>query len=163
MSISIQISGENAAETVQQLAALATFFNGALTINSVSTVVAAPEQESTDTKTTTRRQRTARTETAVAETTTTAVAEPEEPQAKQQEPEPEPEPEKEQAGATGSDELSVTIEALRAKATAVAQSGKQAQVKALLTKFGVANISTVPEDKRSDFFQELEKLEKAAA
>ena len=52
----------------------------------------------------------------------------------------------------------ITPEQLRAKAATVAQSGKQAEVKALLTQFGAASISAVPEDQRTAFMAALEAL-----
>lgn len=51
-----------------------------------------------------------------------------------------------------------TPEELRAKATELSKAGKRDEIKALLDKFGVKNITAIPEGKRAEFMAELEKL-----
>jgi hypothetical protein len=73
-------------------------------------------------------------------------------------PDPEPAVEAELDLYEGDNGPLITVEELRAKAGEVAKSGKQAEVKALLTKFEAASISALPEDKRSEFMKALEAL-----
>ncbi|MFS1514587.1 hypothetical protein VQL36_19470 [Chengkuizengella sp. SCS-71B] len=49
-------------------------------------------------------------------------------------------------------------EELRAKAAEVSKSGKREEVKALLTKFEVKNITSVPEERSAEFMSALEAL-----
>ncbi|MCZ8518863.1 hypothetical protein [Paenibacillus caseinilyticus] len=56
------------------------------------------------------------------------------------------------------EQTEVTVEELRAKAAEVAKSGKQEKVKALLAKFDAKAVSSVPEDQRSAFYNELVAL-----
>ena len=77
-----------------------------------------------------------------------------------EEPKQESEQQVDTEPATADEEPAVTVtpEELRAKAQAVAKSGKQPEVKGLLTKFGVKSISEVAEGDRSAFMAELEAL-----
>ena len=51
-----------------------------------------------------------------------------------------------------------TTEEVRAKLTALSQSGKQAQVKALITKYGAARLSDIPADKYAAVMAEAEAM-----
>ena len=59
-------------------------------------------------------------------------------------PEPEPEP--------------VPVTELRAKAAEKAKEGKKDEIKALLSEFGAKTVSSVDEEKRSEFLERLAQL-----
>ena len=61
-------------------------------------------------------------------------------------PEPEPEPEP------------VPVTELRAKAAEKAKEGKKDEIKALLSEFGAKTVSSVDEEKRSEFLERLAQL-----
>ena len=55
-------------------------------------------------------------------------------------------------------ELAVTFEAVRAKLAAVAQAGKQAEVKKLLNKYGAAKLSDIPKNKYAELMADVEGI-----
>ena len=57
-----------------------------------------------------------------------------------------------------SDATVFTKEIVRAKLAALSQSGKQAEVKALITKYGAEKLSDIPEDKYPDLIKDAEGL-----
>ena len=59
---------------------------------------------------------------------------------------------------TEASNTSVNVEMIRAAVQGKASGGKRDQVKALLTKFGVAKITDVPEAKYSNFLTEINAL-----
>ncbi|MFX3633744.1 MAG: hypothetical protein ACE3L7_25665 [Candidatus Pristimantibacillus sp.] len=129
MPVQITINGENAEQAVHELAILAGRIGGAAT--PVVQTEAAPEQLKT---------RTPRTKPEKVEAV-------------------ESDPVQEVVSSDDGDVPSTyTVEDLRAKAAEVAKLGKQAGVKKVLTDFGAASISAVPEDKRADVYEALEKI-----
>ncbi|WP_422447908.1 hypothetical protein [Thermoanaerobacterium sp. DL9XJH110] len=52
----------------------------------------------------------------------------------------------------------ITLEEVRAKLAALSQSGKQAQVKALITKFGAKKLTDIPPEKYPELLAEAEGL-----
>lgn len=50
----------------------------------------------------------------------------------------------------------ITLGQVRAKLAALTQGGKQAEVKALIEKYGGAKLSDIPKDKYSDLMKEAE-------
>ncbi|MHB8061338.1 MAG: rRNA biogenesis protein rrp5 [Ruminiclostridium sp.] len=52
----------------------------------------------------------------------------------------------------------ITLEQVRAKLTALSHSGKQVQVKALITKFGASKLSDIPAEKYAEVLSEAEGL-----
>lgn len=58
----------------------------------------------------------------------------------------------------GSEETKVTLEQVRAKLAQLSQDGKQAQVKALIKKFGAKKLTDIPAEKYSELMQEAEVL-----
>lgn len=52
----------------------------------------------------------------------------------------------------------ITLETVRAKLAALTQSGKQAEVKALIQKYGGAKLSDIPEDKYPELMKEAEGI-----
>lgn len=136
MSVQIHINGENAAEAVQELATLAASLAGG---QAVTVVNVAPEA--------TKPARQSR-----------AASKPETVKADEPAVTPDSEPAQEPDAPSDDDAPVVTVEQLRAKAAAVSQAGKQADVKQLLTDFKAASISTVPEEQRADFLKALEAL-----
>ncbi len=52
----------------------------------------------------------------------------------------------------------ITLEQVRAKLAALSQDGKQAEVKALITEFGVKKLSDVPAEKYSELLAKAEVL-----
>ncbi len=71
----------------------------------------------------------------------------------QQTPEPEPAPEPKPAPAP-----TVSLEEVRAKLAALSQSGKQAQVKELITKFGAQKLTEIPAEKYGELLAQAEEL-----
>lgn len=63
-------------------------------------------------------------------------------------PKPEPEPES----------VPVPVTELRAKAAEKAKEGKKDEIKALLSEFGAKTVSSVDEEKRSEFLERLAQL-----
>ncbi|AEE92547.1 conserved protein of unknown function [Tepidanaerobacter acetatoxydans Re1] len=51
-----------------------------------------------------------------------------------------------------------TLEQVRAKLAALTQSGKQAEVKALITKYGAKKLSEIPEDKYPELLKDAEGI-----
>ena len=49
-----------------------------------------------------------------------------------------------------------TLEQVRAKLAALTQSGKQAEVKALITKYGAKKLSEIPKDKYPELLKDAE-------
>ncbi|GIP38332.1 hypothetical protein J31TS4_16120 [Paenibacillus sp. J31TS4] len=139
MPVQIHISGDDAGQALQDLAAL----SAAL----ISGTVAAPEApEAPEAPKKPRKQ-------------TEKPAKAEEPEQKAEKPEPEIKPAPEETKPESqSDEFAVTVEELRAKASEIAKQGKQADVKALLAKYEAKAVSSIPEDKRAAFMTELEAL-----
>lgn len=133
MPVQITINGENAAETLNELITLSAGFGNRQ--NAKTEVVAE----------TPKQQRVPR------------ANKPVEPDVKQ-------EPVKEETGSDypgpSDDDIPNTysVENLRAKAAEVAKLGKQAKVKKILTDFGAASISAVPEDKRAEVYAALEAV-----
>jgi len=56
------------------------------------------------------------------------------------------------------EDLTVTLEEIRAKLAALTQGGKQAEVKALIKKYGGAKLSDIPKDKYPQLMQEAEAM-----
>ncbi|TLN00389.1 hypothetical protein FDZ73_19595 [bacterium] len=52
----------------------------------------------------------------------------------------------------------VSLEEVRAKLAALSQSGKQAQVKELITKFGASKLTDIPAEKYSELLEEAGKI-----
>ena len=52
----------------------------------------------------------------------------------------------------------ITLEEVRAKLAALSQGGKQAEVKALITKYGAQKLSDIPEDKYPDLLKDAEGI-----
>lgn len=52
----------------------------------------------------------------------------------------------------------ITLEEIRAKLAALTQGGKQAEVKALIKKYGGAKLSDIPKDKYPQLMQEAEGM-----
>jgi len=52
----------------------------------------------------------------------------------------------------------ITLEEVRAKLAALSQGGKQAEVKALITKYGAQKLSDIPEDKYQALLKEAEEI-----
>jgi len=142
MSVQIVINGENANEAIQELAALSAGIAG----RSVPAESApAPETPKTE-----RAARAARTKPEPAKA----------PPAGPPEPEDEPvndEPETDDSGA--SDEPIPTDVELREIARKIGQTSEgKAAIKELLGKYGVPNITAVPNEKRVAFKRDLEAL-----
>ncbi|CAM3745474.1 hypothetical protein COLU111180_06370 [Cohnella lubricantis] len=147
MPVLIQINGETADEAIRELSTLASGITG----QAGTTAPAAAEAP--------KQPRTRKTESV--KETPAAAAEPEE-DPKNAEPEQEDES---TGGAepdedSGSDEPIPTDVDLRAVASAVGVKGADAKkaIKALLDKYGVPNITAVPQDKRIAFKAELEAI-----
>lgn len=69
-----------------------------------------------------------------------------------------PTPPVEQSEATASTDPAVTLEQVRAKLTALSQTGKKAEVKALIQSYGVEGLSLIPADKFAEVLAKAEKL-----
>ena len=54
--------------------------------------------------------------------------------------------------------VTITLEEVRAKLAALSQGGKQAEVKALITKYGAQKLSDIPEDKYQALLKEAEEI-----
>ncbi len=52
----------------------------------------------------------------------------------------------------------ITLEEVRAKLAALSQSGKQAEVKALIQKYGASKLSEVPKEKYPELLKEAEEI-----
>lgn len=52
----------------------------------------------------------------------------------------------------------VTLETVRAKLAALAQSGKQAEVKQLITNFGAKKLTEIPKEKYPELLKKAEEL-----
>lgn len=52
----------------------------------------------------------------------------------------------------------ITLEQVRAKLAALTQSGKQAEVKALITKYGAKKLSEIPKDKYPELLKDAEGI-----
>jgi len=52
----------------------------------------------------------------------------------------------------------VSLEEVRAKLASLSQSGKQAQVKELITKFGASKLTDIPAEKYSELLEEAGKI-----
>ena len=52
----------------------------------------------------------------------------------------------------------LTMEVVRAKLAALSQAGKQAEVKALITKYGAEKLSDIPKDKYPDLIKDAEEI-----
>jgi hypothetical protein len=55
-------------------------------------------------------------------------------------------------------EKEITLEEVRAKLAALSQSGKQAQVKALISKFGASKLTDIPKEKYAELMKEAEAI-----
>jgi 3-methyladenine DNA glycosylase Tag len=55
----------------------------------------------------------------------------------------------------------VTLEQVRAKLTALVESGKQQEVKELISQFGVRKIAEVPPEKYSDLLKAIDQIRKS--
>ncbi|MFC5468441.1 hypothetical protein ACFPPD_06890 [Cohnella suwonensis] len=145
MAVQIIINGENAAESLNELSALAAGLTGIPT----AAPVAAPETPKA-------RQPRNKPESPKAEEPKAGSAPAtDEPDAGETETE---DPDKAETEEEGGDAEPVTVEQLRAKAAEVAKGGKQANVKALLDEFGAKSITLVPENERAAFLARLETL-----
>ena len=51
-----------------------------------------------------------------------------------------------------------TLEQVRAKLAALTQSGKQAEVKALITKYGAKKLSDIPEERYPELLKDAEGI-----
>lgn len=142
MSIQIHINGENATEVIRELSVLASHLSPSAGTTTPSSAPASEAPKTTRTRSTTKPTEVVKEEIDV-DKITKEIAE---------------EAGEESESDLIEDEIAVTVEELRAKAAEVSKSGKQAEVKALLTKFEAASISAVPEDKRSEFLKALEAL-----
>ncbi|CAM4182763.1 hypothetical protein L1N85_11245 [Paenibacillus alkaliterrae] len=134
MPVNIHISGENAEQAVLELSVLAGRIGGfAAPVVQPEATPEAPKQRAT-------RAKSEKAEPIV-------------------EPEVKPDPVQEEPESTDDDEPSTySVEDLRAKAAEVAKLGKQAKVKKVLTDFGAASISAVPEDQRAKVYAALEAV-----
>lgn len=86
-------------------------------------------------------------------------------QEKAAETKPAPEPEAEPVEEPGTEETEettdtpkITLEQVRAKLAALSQAGKQVQVKKLITDFGAAKLTEIPEEKYPKLLAAAEKL-----
>ena len=70
----------------------------------------------------------------------------------------EPKPEKITKTETNKTKPSIDLATLRAKCVEVAQRGKQAELKALLTEFGSDNVSGLTEDTWDEVYARLEAM-----
>jgi hypothetical protein len=52
----------------------------------------------------------------------------------------------------------ITLEAVRTKLTSLSQSGKQAEVKVLIKKFGVAKLTDIPKEKYAELLKAAEEI-----
>lgn len=130
MPVQINITGADAAESLKELAALAAGFTTATA--TPASAAEAPKQNRTRSK----------------------PAEAPKPEEKPAEA-PEEEVETPESDETHS---AVTAEEVKTKTREIAKTGKQAQVKALLEKYGNGTVSGLPEDKYIVFLAELEAL-----
>jgi len=143
MPVLIQINGENAEQAIQELAALSTGIVGRSVPVESAPVPEAPKAE-----------RAARAARAKPEPAKAPPATP---------PEPEDEPvndEPDTNDSDASDEPIPTDVELRSLAREIGQKGPEAKtaIKELLNKYGVSNITAVPENKRIAFKRELEAI-----
>ncbi|MDQ7790449.1 MAG: hypothetical protein RDU41_10440 [Clostridia bacterium] len=82
------------------------------------------------------------------------------PEPVKEEPKPEPEPEVQPAPEAPAEPEApaVTLEQVRAKLADLAKSGKQAEVKKLITKHGGTKLTDIPADKYAELLAEAEDL-----
>ncbi|AHM57277.1 hypothetical protein EAL2_c19960 [Peptoclostridium acidaminophilum DSM 3953] len=73
-------------------------------------------------------------------------------------PEAESKPEPEKAEQTEAKEKQPTLEEVRAKLAELSQSGKQSQVKKLISEFGAKKLSDIPEERYAQVLQKAEEL-----
>lgn len=131
MPVQIQITGDDANQAIAEFAVLSAAF----------TATPVPNKEEAPKRTRQSRQTSPEKTEPKAETT--------------KEPEETKPAEKESSG----DENIPTDVELRAKAKEVGTTaGKKAAIKALLTEYGVSNITAVPEEQRVAFMAALEKI-----
>lgn len=156
MSVQININGENAAEAVKELSSLAAHF----TLVPVTTpaITAAPAEAQQEEKP--KRQRAAKQEDSAAKQAAAPAPTPaEEPETAQQDSEEPKEPQSseppKEEPATSSGDIPDIVE-LRARAQEIGKTpeGKKA-IKALLDKFESKSLSDIPEERRSEFMDEL--------
>lgn len=142
MSVLIQINGENAGEAIRELSDLAAGITGK------AAPAAAPAEAPKQTRT--RKTEPVKETPAAEEDPKTTSAEPEDEPDAGAEPDEEGDP----------DEPVPTDVELRAVAAEVGKNGAEAKkaIKALLDKYGVPNITSVPLDKRIAFKRELEAI-----
>ncbi|WP_058301719.1 hypothetical protein [Gorillibacterium timonense] len=135
MSVQINITGEDAGQALQDLATLSA------ALGSPKGVVAVPEQPEAPKATRTRKP-------ATAKPTEQTAAESEKPD----------EAEEDFPDTTSDEEVPDDVK-LRAAASEAASRAGKAPVKALLDKYGVPNVTALPDDKRVQFLRDLEGLE----
>lgn len=79
-------------------------------------------------------------------------------EASKEEPKPEQAPQAEETSSAGEDKPSITLETVRGKLAALSQSGKQAEVKELISSFGVKKLTAIPEEKYAELLEKAEAL-----
>ncbi len=52
----------------------------------------------------------------------------------------------------------ITFQTVRAKLAALAEAGKQAEIKALITKYGAEKLSDIPEDRYPELLKDTESV-----
>lgn len=135
MPVQITINGADAAESLKELSALAAGLTGAASASVVVEPTGKPKR------------------------TTKGATKPDKPADPVEETESKPdEADPDQTDETDDAVEEITDVDLRAKASEVAKSGKQAEVKALLTEFGVPNVTALPQNKRAQFMKRLGDL-----
>lgn len=78
--------------------------------------------------------------------------------AKQEAPKEEEAPKEDKLPEEMKDKPEVKLETVRAKLASLSQSGKQAQVKELITSFGAKKLTDVPADKYADLLEAAEEI-----
>jgi len=140
MSVQINITGEDAGQALQDLATLSAAL---ITPKGAIAIPATAEQPEAPKATRTRKQTAAKPAEHVA-------SEPENPEEADDDfPDNTPDPDEEVP-----DDVK-----LRAAASEAASRAGKAPVKALLDKYGVPNVTALPDDKRVQFLRDLEGLE----
>lgn len=66
--------------------------------------------------------------------------------------------EEKETSSAGEDKPSITLETVRGKLAALSQSGKQAQVKELISSFGVKKLTAIPEEKYAELLEKAEAI-----
>ncbi|MFS1519650.1 hypothetical protein V1503_24805 [Bacillus sp. SCS-151] len=69
-----------------------------------------------------------------------------------------PDPAPEEDPKTEEEQPKVTLEVVRAKLSDISQSGKQEEVKALLTSYGVKKLTQLPKEKYAELLQKAEEI-----